>query len=317
MIASHYRGLKPKTRSSSDSIVEAYDRINLYTYFLLDDDQKSAYEKAWIRLTENRIRAEFSYLNLSEEQVKRILYTMQNLRGADTIKIIKHYPDIPKDSMMLMLDSNQLALEKEQQEEKIRNREKYIIESDHEKARDTAFERKRLQYVSKYYSQHLYKAKRNAVERISKFRYEDVKRVHQLTNIYQSRVIADMKLGVERCYSRDSILIAPINKKLIEIKYHRYSLLPNLCVYWCRFGTDDTPEANAEETHIINELEYLKMTYEERLSNILRYLQKHKTKLLAKINAARPPKKEGTVVNIVAEGRVQSVENIAELLLAK
>ena len=317
LIASHYRGSKPKTRSSADSIVNAYNRINLYTYFLLDNDQKSAYEKAWNQLTENRIRAEFSYLNLSDQQVQRILYTMQNFSGADTLKIIKHYPDIPKDSLLFMLDSNQIALEKEHQEEKIRNREKYIIESDLEKARDTAFERKRLQLVTKYYSQHLQKAKRKAVQLISRINYEDAQRVQQLTNIYQSRVIADMKLAGGRCYSRDSILIAPINQKLIAIKYYRYSLLPNLCVYWCRFGTDDTPEANAEETHIINELEYLKKTYDEKLSNILRNLQQHKTKLLEKIDFARPPKQKGTVVNIVAEGRIQAVEKIAELLLAK
>jgi hypothetical protein len=318
LIAMEFSVLKSELSSTvpGEYLVLALPKINLFAYSLLDEDQKRLFEKSWRQSTLNLIHSKYHYLNLSEEQKDIIIEVMENTNGSDTLKITKHYPDFPKDAIMAVLDSTQLQLEEEQRKQIKLNFEKYITGSDVEKAKDTAFERHRLALVTDYSRKHLQKAKRKVLVKILMINSEDVKKVDEITNIYHARVQSSRKKEIARFYSQDSVLIAPINKLLVEYKHKRFELQPDLCVYWC-LGADDSAETKEEEEEILQHLEYFKKTYDDILGRSLHPLKKNRANLDSKVNAARTPKRPGTVVNIVASSRIQSVDDIAELLLVQ
>ena len=297
-------------------LIQVNPKINLFAHSILSEDQKVLFDTSWRERTSRLIHSNYHYLMLSDPQKDQVIKIMQNVDGYDTLKITVNYPDIPKEAVISVLDTNQLLLEAEHQKEMKLNYEKYISESDIEKAKDTAFERQRLLLVTDYNKKYLQKAKRKVLESIMKINSEDCEKVNDITDVYQTRVEKSRQDGMARFYSQDTVLIAPINKLLVEYRHKRFELQPNLCVYWC-LGVDDSPEAEAEEEEILQSLEYFKKTYDDILSNSLHKLEKHRTKLEANIEAIRPTKKPGTVVNVVAGSRIQSLEEIAELLLTQ
>lgn len=318
LIAKEFITLKSSVNVTSDGewMLSVLPKINLFAHSILRNDQKILFENSWRESALSLIQSYYHYLKLNDLQKDKIIEIMENVKGADTLKITKYFPDFPKDSIMSMLDSTQLVLEAEQQRQIKQNFENYISGLDPEKARDTAFERYRLELVTVYNKKHLQQAKNKIFEKLMKRSAKDAEKINEITEIYQKRVELSKLRSIERFYSQDSILIAPIQKLLMEYRYKRFALQPNLCVYWC-LGTDDSTETKEEEEKIVLSLEYFQKTYMDILDKTFRQLKKNRTKLDSRIEAARPPGKPGTVVNIVAGSRILSVEAIAELLLVR
>ncbi|MEO6130868.1 MAG: hypothetical protein ABIQ02_03395 [Saprospiraceae bacterium] len=307
--------LTPNLNTSNKSELPAFQKGNLYTYSLLNDMQKHLFESSWKHSALSQIHSRYHYLNLSEKQKNEIIEFIEDSPKFDTLKVIEFYPNIPRSFVISLLDSTQLKLETEQQSQALISYEKYLAWSDIEKSKDTTFEKYRLDLVAVYSKKYLQKAKQRILNKILKISPDDAKEIGEITGIYRARVNLDLLRRVRDCYSRDSVLIAPNTKLLVAYKLKRYTLMPNLCTYWCRFGVEDTAETKNEEEHILKTLENFKIKYKHILDREINNIKKNKLKLNTKIEAARPAKKPGTVVSIVAEARIQAVDDYAELLL--
>ncbi len=296
---------------------EAKAEINLYAYSILDEYQREQFENAWKQRTINRINSDYSYLNLTLRQYEKLLNAMEHQNGSDTFKIIDTYSPVPVDSVMALLDTTQLTLEANYQNQKKMNIEKNKKDANEAKAKEVAFEKKRIELIKPYYEKNVLKTRKKIVSKIGNANPHDLKLIDSIAALYQARINIDRNSEIKKCYNQDSILISPIQKEIIQYKYERYSLMPNLCIYWCKFGTNKTPAIEAEEEKVVSGLEYIKATYPTLIFDSLQKLKKKKSKLQANIEKARPEQKPGTTVNIVADERVQLVEEIAELILVK
>ena len=304
-------------KNSGEAQLFALNKVNIYAHAVLSNDQKVLFDSAWEDHTLRIIHSYYHYLNLTGSQKEVIVATMESVPGFDSLKIIQFFPDIPKATMISLLDSTQLAAEETQQKQIKLNFENYLAEADSGRLQEAAFEKMRVEFILKYYTPHLQNEHKSILVQLHKTSMEDAKRVETISDLYQRRVKSDRMQEILKCYSSDSVLIAPINKERLNQLYERFSLQPNLCVYWCRFGTAVTPEIKTEENQILTSLEYIKLNYPEIINNSIHHLKKYKAKLNKKIERVRPPCKAGTVVNIVSDKRTESLSDIAELLLVQ
>ncbi len=304
-------------KNSGEEQVYALHKVNIYAHTILNDDQKLLFDSAWKENTLNIIHSYYHHLKLTEAQKEKIIATMESVPGFDSLQIINFFPDIPKDTMISLLDSTQLVAEAAQQKQIQINFEKSMAESDPERLDDVIFEKAKVGYIRNYYKKHLRNEHKIILGKLQNSNVEQAKSVEVIGNLYQNRVKSDKILDILKCYSSDSVLIAPNNKERLEYRYEGFALLPDLCVYWCRFGASLTPERKAEERLILSELESIYRNYPEILDESILRLEKHKMKLEKKIEKRRPSCKEGTVVNIVSDKRIEALDDIAELLLVQ
>ncbi|MGB4850133.1 MAG: hypothetical protein WBP41_19570 [Saprospiraceae bacterium] len=317
LIVNEYNDLRStdQYKISGKAQLFALNKVNIYAHSILSDDQKILYASAWKDQTLSLIHSYYHYLNLTEVQKEKIIATMESVPGFDSLQIINYFPDIPKDTMFSLLDSTQLAAEAGQQKQIKRNFENAMAAADSGRLQDATFEKTRVRFILKYYAKHLRNEHKSILHKLQYINIEDAKRIAVISNLYQKRVKSDRIQEIRKCYTSDSLLIAPINKQLIEYSYERFALQPNLCVYWCRFGASRTPEIKDEEEQILSVLESIKLTYPDIVNDSILRLKKHKTKLKNKIEHVRPSRKTGTVVNIIADKRIEALDDIAELIL--
>lgn len=302
---------------SGEAQLYALNKVNIYAHDILSDDQKVVFDSTWKDQTLWIIYSSYHHLNLTEAQKEKIISTMESTPGFDSLQIIRFSPDIPVDTMMSLLDSTQLAAEAAHQRQIRLNFENAMAKGDSDRLADATFEKKRVQLILKYYTKHLQHEHKSIISELQERNIEDARRVVEISELYQKRVNTDKIQEIRKCYTSDSVLIAPINKELLEYRYERFALLPNLCIYYCRFGAARTPEIIAEEKQIMSDLESIKQNYPDIINTSILRLKKHKTKLVHKIEQARPSPKSGGSVTIVSDQRTQTLEHIAELLLTQ
>lgn len=318
LIVNLYKNLRTTDhyKSSGEAQIFALNQVNLYAHSLLSHNQKMTFDSAWEKHTLNLIHSYHHHLNLTPHQKERVIAAMRSVPGFDSLQIINYSPAIPKDTIISLLDDTQQAAEAIHQDLIKRNFERSMAQNDSAGCHDAVFEKRRVEFIRKYYAKHLQKEHKIVLNKLKERNLDDATNVALISNLYQERVQADKTQQIRRCYSSDSVIIAPIKKESIEYQYARYSLQPNLCVYWCKFGSNKTPEMKAEEKKIMSDLESIQQRYPDIINPSIQRLQKHKMKLNRKVEQERPVRK-GTVVSIVSDKRTEALEGIAELLLIR
>lgn len=293
-----------------------YTTLNAFIYSILSKGQKaqydSIYQDYWFRIHKNI----YDYLNLSDEQVMKLVKIQSGLLTSDSLRSASEYNLIIRRTIYNLLDTSQINLYVEREKLNDQNQRKLRAQGDEENKKNADFQIKRLGLVKKYHQKFLSKSKARVLKEIRLVNNADALKLKEIENKYQARTHIVEKIELMYCYSEDSVLLAPLTAEYIKAKYEIRRYQPSLCMYWCAMG-GETVDFIEEEEWMYQQLEYFKSTYPSSIEKELSFLVKKKDKLNKAIDKFRPEKYKGTIVTLVAEERVQALEEVAELLLTR
>lgn len=319
VIVSEYNrlGSDPQFRNSGEVFIQGITNLNLLAYENLSEEQRGRFHELSDNMIKSALRSKFHYLNLSEIQKDKIVETMNELPGFDSLRVVRYYHEVPDEMVLAHIDEMQHGLYEKHQEESRIMRENHLRESDAKYLDDVEFETKKLKLIDKLYLKHLIKERQAVLNSIGSVNTTDVSRIEEIRELYQLRVMNDQMKARRLCYSKDSILIAPIKLDLVNLTNERKMILAELCVYWCRFGDAMTSEIKNEKEIVYSTLEYIQTTYKSILDNAINKLRPIRTKLMSKISNENPADKNISRVTIVSDKRTMDIDSIAELLLGR
>ncbi len=290
-------------------------KFNQYVYSVLNEEQKRSFDSL-CKYNFVMVNAGlYAHLQLTTDQTNKMFDILRSMDKTDSIQANGCFTIFPKDSLLTILDATQLAAEFQKNAEEKKRYHRQVAHSDSLRYNEMIFYREKLQLVKRFHTKHLSNAKERLLKNIKSIHPEDITNASQLMLTYQDQVDQTLRSESHRFqYDSDSVLLEPNRKAILEYRHEAFKYFPDLCIYWCRFGAQRTPEFIEEENRLTAQLAYFKTTYAKYIVQEEHHLKKHIIKFQGQIEEIKPPKKPG--VTILPDVKIPDLETTALLLLA-